>query len=58
MNKELAACEKDISIISGKLDNEKFMAKAPEKIVEQEKEKLARAKERMENIKESLKALQ
>ena len=58
LNKELAACEKDISIISGKLDNEKFMAKAPEKIVEQEKEKLARAKERMENIKESLKALQ
>lgn len=58
LNKELAACEKDISIISGKLDNEKFMAKAPEKIVGQEKEKLARAKERMENIKESLKALQ
>lgn len=58
LNKELAACQKDIGIISGKLSNEKFMAKAPEKIVEQEKEKLARAKERLENIQESLKALQ
>ncbi len=58
LNKELAACQKDIDIISGKLNNEKFMAKAPEKIVEQEKEKLVRANERMENIKESLKALQ
>lgn len=57
LNKELAACQKDIGIISGKLSNEKFMAKAPEKIVEQEKEKLARAKERLENIEESLKAL-
>ena len=57
LNKELAACEKDISIISGKLGNEKFLAKAPEKIVEQEKEKLARAQERMANIQQSLKAL-
>ena len=58
LNKELAACQKDIDIISGKLNNERFMAKAPEKIVEQEKEKLVRAKERMDNINESLKALQ
>ncbi len=58
LNKELAACRKDIDIISGKLGNEKFMAKAPEKIVEQEQEKLARAKERLGKIQESLKALQ
>ncbi|PWL71618.1 MAG: valine--tRNA ligase [Clostridiales bacterium] len=58
LNKELAACQKDISIISGKLGNERFVAKAPEQVVAQEREKLVRAEERLAKIEESLKALQ
>ena len=57
LNKELAGVEKDIQIISGKLNNPGFMAKAPEKLVEQEKAKLAAAESKKEKILESLSAL-
>ncbi len=57
LNKELASVEKDIQIISGKLNNPGFMAKAPEKLVEQEKIKLAAAESKKEKILESLSAL-
>ncbi|MBE6887659.1 MAG: valine--tRNA ligase [Ruminococcaceae bacterium] len=58
LNKELAGVEKDIQIISGKLNNPGFMAKAPEKLVETEKAKLAAALSKKEKILESLAALQ
>lgn len=58
LNKEREACQKDIDFVSQKLGNEKFVAKAPEKIVAQEKQKLANAQERMEKIMESIRALQ
>ena len=57
LNKELAVCEKDIQIIGGKLNNEGFLAKAPQAVVEQEKLKIEAAKNKKEKILESLAAL-
>ena len=57
LNKELAAVEKDIQIISGKLNNAGFMAKAPQAVVDQEKAKLENAMSKKEKILESLEAL-
>ena len=57
LNKELAAVEKDIQIISGKLNNAGFMAKAPQAVVDQEKAKLENALSKKEKILESLAAL-
>lgn len=57
LKKEKKFCERDIQIITGKLSNEGFLAKAPAQIVAQEKEKLASAKERMAKIEQSLAAL-
>ncbi|MEG2929563.1 MAG: valine--tRNA ligase [Oscillospiraceae bacterium] len=58
LNKELASCEKDIGVISGKLNNQGFLAKAPQAVVDQEQAKLEKAKEKREKILESLAALQ
>ena len=57
LNKELAAVEKDIKIISGKLNNAGFMAKAPQAVVEQEKAKLENVNNKKAKILESLEAL-
>ncbi|MBR6735360.1 MAG: valine--tRNA ligase [Oscillospiraceae bacterium] len=57
LNKELAACEKDIEMVDKKLSNENFVAKAPAKVIEGEKLKREKALERLEKIKESLAAL-
>ncbi len=40
LEKELGKLDKDIARLSGKLSNEKFVANAPEAVVNQEKEKL------------------
>lgn len=58
LTKEKQACEKDIAVISGKLNNQGFLAKAPEKVVASEKEKLAKAQELLAKIEESLAAFQ
>ena len=58
LNKEKAACQKDLDIINSKLGNEGFVAKAPEKVILAEREKLAKATERMAKIKESLAAFE
>ncbi len=50
LNKEKESCQKDIDVISKKLSNEQFIAKAPAALVEKEKEKLANANERMSKI--------
>ena len=44
--KELEKVEKDIAAVSGKLANEKFTSKAPAEVIENERNKLAAAKER------------
>ncbi|MDD6236181.1 MAG: valine--tRNA ligase [Clostridiales bacterium] len=58
LNKEKASCEKDIQFLNGKLSNEKFVSKAPEAVVAQEKEKLAKANERLAKILQSIQDLQ
>ena len=58
LNKEKASCEKDIQFLNGKLSNEKFVSKAPETVVAQEKEKLVKANERLAKILQSIQDLQ
>lgn len=58
LHKEQEACQKDIDIISRKLNNADFVAKAPEKVVANEKAKLSRAQDRMQKILESIAAMQ
>ncbi len=57
LSKEKAAAEKDIDFLSKKLSNEGFLAKAPEKLIENERAKLARAREKLEKIEQSMAAL-
>lgn len=57
LNKEKSAVEKDISVVSAKLNNQGFLAKAPEKVVEAERQKLKLAKEKLEKIEQSIAAL-
>lgn len=56
LTKEKESCQKDISIISGKLNNQGFLAKAPEKVVTGEKEKLEKAQLMLAKIEESIAA--
>lgn len=57
LNKEKAFCEKEIQMFEGKLSNEKFVSKAPEKVVAAEREKLQKAQEKLEKVLQSIKAL-
>lgn len=54
--KEKAAVQKDIDFSQDKLNNPGFMAKAPEKQVEAEKAKLAKALDKMAKIEQSIAA--
>jgi valyl-tRNA synthetase len=57
LDKELAKAEADIKRVDAKLGNEKFIANAPEEIVEEEKEKREAAVERKARILEALERL-
>lgn len=57
LKKELELAAKDVEFLSAKLSNEGFIAKAPVKLVEAEKEKLAKADQRLEKIKASIENL-
>ena len=57
LEKEKAACQKDIDFLSGKLSNAGFVAKAPEKVIAMEREKLAKAEEKLVRIEESIRNL-
>jgi valyl-tRNA synthetase len=57
LDKELAKAEADIKRVDAKLANEKFVANAPEEIVEEEKEKREAAVERKTRILEALERL-
>jgi valyl-tRNA synthetase len=57
LDKELARAEADIKRVDAKLGNEKFIANAPEEIVEEEKEKREAAVERKARILEALERL-
>jgi valyl-tRNA synthetase len=57
LDKELAKADGDIKRVDAKLANEKFVANAPEEIVEEEKEKREAAIERKTKILEALERL-
>ena len=57
LDKEKKKVQKDIDFLSGKLNNQGFLAKAPEQLIAAQKEKLAKAQEKMAKIEESLAAL-
>ncbi|MEG2814651.1 MAG: valine--tRNA ligase [Oscillospiraceae bacterium] len=57
IEKELAKAQKEFDGQKSKLANERFLAKAPEKVIETEKERMEKAKALMDNLSESLKKL-
>jgi valyl-tRNA synthetase len=57
LEKEKKTCEKDIAMFEGKLSNQNFLAKAPQNVVEAEKSKLEKLRERLVKIEESIAAL-
>ncbi len=54
LNKELAAVEKDLVFVNGKLSNENFVAKAPAAVVEAQREQKTRYEEKIAMLKESI----
>jgi valyl-tRNA synthetase len=57
LDKEIARADADIKRVDAKLGNEKFVANAPEEIVEEEKEKREAALVRKTRILEALERL-
>ena len=57
LEKEKKAAQKDIDFLSGKLNNQGFLAKAPAAQIENERAKLAKAEEKMAKINESIESL-
>jgi len=57
LTREKDVCEKDIAMLSGKMNNQNFISKAPEKVVEEIKTKLEKAGELLEKINASIDAL-
>ncbi len=57
LTKELAAVSKEIEALAGRLSNEQFTAKAPEKVVELERARLQTATDRKRIIEQSLENL-
>ncbi|MGY3527424.1 valine--tRNA ligase [Bradyrhizobium sp. USDA 4452] len=57
LEKELGKADADIKRVDAKLSNEKFVANAPEELVEEEKEKRAAAQERRAKILEAIELL-
>jgi valyl-tRNA synthetase len=56
--KEMAKCDADIARVEAKLGNPNFVARAPEEVVEEEKEKLEEAQLRKAKIAEALQRLE
>ena len=52
--KEKTAVQKDIDFISNKLNNANFVAKAPAKLVDEQREKLAKYTEKMKMIDDAI----
>ncbi|GHU80844.1 valine--tRNA ligase [Clostridia bacterium] len=57
LEKEKAAAEKEVAFLGGKLANESFVSRAPANVVEAEKEKLRKAREKLGKIEESIASL-
>ncbi len=57
INKELDKARKEVEGQTKKLQNEKFLSKAPEAVLQKERDRLARAEALIANLEESLKKL-
>ena len=57
LNKELAEAEKKLGFIENKLNNPGFLAKAPEKVIAEQKEQGAKLKEKIALLKSSIEKL-
>ena len=58
INKEIEKAQNGLRIVEGKLSNEKFVSKAPEAVVNAEKERAAKFRELIAKLEESAKAMQ
>jgi len=58
LTKEKEKLEKELERVRSKLSNEKFIAKAPEKVIQEERDKEKKYAELMEKVLERLKALE
>jgi len=58
INKELEAAKKFLNSLEAKLSNEKFVSRAPEAVVSAEREKAAKHRDLIEQLEQSLAALQ
>jgi valyl-tRNA synthetase len=58
LQKELSGIENDIKIIGSKLENEQFISKAPEAVIQKEKEKIAAAENKKLMLEQSIAKLQ
>ena len=54
LNKELAAVQKDLDFVNGKLSNENFVAKAPANVVAAQREQAAKYADKIAMLKESI----
>lgn len=57
LESEVAKLEKELARVNGKLSNQGFVAKAPEKVIQAEKEKKANYEQMMAQVKERLASL-
>ena len=57
LQKELAAAEEKLAFINKKLDNQGFVNKAPEKVVQQNRDEAAKLTEKIANLRSSLENL-
>ena len=58
LQKDLSGIENDIKIIGSKLENEQFISKAPEAVIQKEKEKIAEAKNKKLMLEKSIAKIQ
>ena len=54
LTKEKENLQKELDRVNGKLSNERFVSKAPQKVVEEEKEKLVKYQQMFDNVSERL----
>ena len=57
LNKELAKAEKELAMFQKQLENPKFVEKAPAALVEETRAKAARSQDKLDNIRQSIRAL-
>ena len=58
LQKDLSGIENDIKIIGSKLENEQFISKAPEAVIQKEKEKIAEAENKKLMLEKSIAKIQ